>query len=191
MKRSISRKDYHSTGAKIMRKLKGKGWVAASTGLAVLTGLSVAVTPIQAASPQSVNSVLSSILSSDFEEKISLITQDAIKEESSKALDGVTAVWTANSLEDIQQEIQRQKEAGLEAYVIQWGDTLSILAAATGQDVIALGQLNGITNRDFIITGDILIGLLDAELPTVTNHQPVQTVVVTPTPTLPSQTVVP
>lgn len=191
MKKSVSRKEYHSTGAKIMRKLKGKGWVAASTGLAVLTGLSVAVAPIQAASPSSVENVLSSILSSDFEEKTTLMAQEAIKEESSKALDGVTAVWTANSLEDIQQEIQRQKEAGLEAYVIQWGDTLSILAAATGQDVIALGQLNGITNRDFIITGDILIGLLDAELPTVTNHQPVQTVVVTPTPTLPSQPVVP
>ena len=61
MKKSVSRRDYHSTGAKIMRKLKGKGWVAAPTGLAVLTGLSVAVAPIQAASPQSVESVLTSI----------------------------------------------------------------------------------------------------------------------------------
>lgn len=125
-----------------MRKLKGKGWVAASTGLAVLTGLSVAVAPIQAASPQSVESVLKSVLSSDFEEKSALVENEALKKESSKALDKVTNKWTANSVEDIRSEIQRQKDAGLDAYVIQWGDTLSILAAATDQDTVLLGNLN-------------------------------------------------
>ncbi|MGO4940774.1 G5 domain-containing protein [Fundicoccus sp. Sow4_D5] len=180
MRRSISRRDYHSTGAKIMRKLKGKGWVAASTGLAVLTGLSVAVSPIQAASPQAVESVLKSVLSSDFEEKSALVENEAIKEESSKALDKVTNKWTANSVEDIRSEIQRQKDAGLDAYVIQWGDTLSILAAATDQDTVLLGNLNGITNRDFIITGDILSGILEVEILPTASQTPVQNVVVAP-----------
>ncbi|MDO4432379.1 MAG: LysM domain-containing protein [Aerococcaceae bacterium] len=88
--------------------------------------------------------------------------------EQQAALDKVTAKWTQRTAEQVKAEIQRQKDLKLDAYVIQWGDTLSTLACLTGQNVDDLAKLNGITNKDVILTGKTLKGILDKELVTAT-----------------------
>lgn len=136
-----TRRGVHSRKAKLMRKIRGKGWIVATTALA----LGVAVpTTILATSPQAIQAVLTSAKSSTFTDKDTIIDNETIQAESSKALDGVSLKWTMNDLDTVKAEINRQKELGLEVYVVQWGDTLSILAQATNQTVSDLAALNGV-----------------------------------------------
>ena len=168
-----SRRDYHSTGARIMRKLKGKGWIAVAT-TALALGASIPAT-ILAASPQAIQAVLTSAKSSNFDGKDTLSNDEAIQTESSKALDAITSRWTMNDLDTVKAEITRQKDLGLEAYVVQWGDTLSVIAEAIESDVQELADANGITDRDLILTGDILNGVLSEAESVVVTPAPAQT----------------
>lgn len=45
--------------------------------------------------------------------------------------------------------------------MIQWGDTLSIIAEIVGTDVDSLAAANGIGDEDFILVGDLLVNVLD------------------------------
>ena len=170
---SRTRREYHSTGARIMRKVKGKGWIAVAT-TALALGVSIPTT-ILAASPQAIQAVLTSAKSSSFDDKASLASDEAIQTESSKALDAITLKWTMNNLDQVKAEIERQKELGLEAYVVQWGDTLSVIAEAIESDVQELADANGITDRDLILTGDILNGVLSEAESVVVSQAPTQT----------------
>lgn len=90
------------------------------------------------------------------EEAMKRLEQALKKEAASK----VTDYWRANSLETIAQEIKRQEELGIEHYVVQWGDTLSTIAAASQQEVQVITELNKITNPNLILTGQTLTGVL-------------------------------
>jgi len=156
-----------------MRKVKGKGWIAVAT-TALALGVSIPTT-ILAASPQAIQAVLTSAKSSDFDDKASLASDEAIQTESAKALESITGKWSQNTLDQVKAEIERQKELGLEAYVVQWGDTLSVIAEAIESDVQELADANGISDRDLILTGDILNGVLSETESVVVSQAPAQT----------------
>lgn len=77
--------------------------------------------------------------------------------------------WTANSVESVREEINKQatqesrpenisEEAmGHQWYRIQWGDTVNAIASAYGVDVDVFAEMNQITNRDLIQSGDWVI----------------------------------
>lgn len=98
--------------------------------------------------------------SSDFENKAVLQENEAIQAESKQALDKITAEWTDNSADEIRAEVERQREAGLDAYVVQWGDTLEVLAEVLNTTVDELVARNNISDRHLILAGDILDGVL-------------------------------
>ena len=86
-----------------------------------------------------------------------VLVQQAKAEAQSK----VSASWQVRTVEEVKTEIERQKAAGYPAYVIQWGDTLGVIAAATNQSVADLAAVNQLTDVDRILTGDVLTGVLD------------------------------
>lgn len=69
--------------------------------------------------------------------------------------------WVANSSEQIGNNINSQhidvNNLNGAKYVIQWGDTLSGISAATGISVSKLAYDNQISNIDLIYAGDVLI----------------------------------
>lgn len=98
--------------------------------------------------------------SSNFENKDVLQNNELIQSESKEALKGITSQWTDNTAEEIRAEIERQREAGLDAYVVQWGDTLEVLAEVLSTTVDELVGRNNISDRHLILAGDILDGVL-------------------------------
>lgn len=107
----------------------------------------------------------------EFEDKDDLFEEETVQTESQKAFKNITAKWTDNTVEEVKKEIARQKEAGLPIYVIQWGDTLSVLAEALDTSVDKLAKLNQIENDDLILTGDLLLGVLVEADNTVSNKE--------------------
>ncbi|MBG9977213.1 G5 domain-containing protein [Ruoffia tabacinasalis] len=146
---------------KLLRKVKGLWIAVALTGVVSTAALPV-VTYAQVSDSQ-IAFVLSTELGSNFEGKSDLINDNIIKEEVKKALENASLIWQENTVEDIVEEVKRQEEAGLKAYVVQWGDTLSNIAEAVDKDVDKLIELNLIENPDLILTGDILDGVLNVE----------------------------
>src|SRR5699024_10235573 len=146
---------------KLLRKVKGL-WIAVALTSVVSTAALPVVTHAQV-SDSLIAFVLSSELGSSFEGKSDLINDNIIKEEVKKALENASLIWQENTVEDIVEEVKRQEEAGLKAYVVQWGDTLSNIAEAVDKDVDKLIELNLIENPDLILTGDILDGVLNVE----------------------------
>lgn len=141
-----------------MRKVKGI-WVAVALFGVVALGADIAQATIVS------DTAIAYVLRSDatsFEGKVDLAKE--VADESKKAFEGVTISWSPNTLDQVKAEIARQKELGLAAYVIQWGDTLSIVAEIIGTDVDTLAAANGIGDKDFILVGDLLINVLDAEI---------------------------
>lgn len=98
--------------------------------------------------------------SSNFENKDVLQNNELIQSESKEALKGITSQWTDNTAEEIRAEVERQREAGLDAYVVQWGDTLEVLAEVLSTTVDELVDRNNISDRHLILAGDILDGVL-------------------------------
>lgn len=78
-----------------------------------------------------------------------------------RALAGVSRTWSANTVEDIKKEVQRQSELGLEDYLVQWGDTLSVISVASGKNLIKLADLNELSDASKIKTGQVLKGVLN------------------------------
>ena len=159
-----------NTGNKVLKKVKGI-WVAVALVGAI--GLSSPSIVANAQSP--VEIVLTSNASTKFSNKAELADDELVQTESAKALESITGKWEQNTLEQVKAEIERQKELGLEAYVVQWGDTLSVIAEAIESDVQELADANGITDRDLILTGDILNGVLSEAESVVVSQAPTQT----------------
>lgn len=63
-------------------------------------------------------------------------------------------VWTARSVEQIQNDVTKSKNKT--SYTIQYGDTLSTIAEALGVDVTVLANLNKISNIDLIFPETVL-----------------------------------
>ncbi|OFK59589.1 hypothetical protein HMPREF2811_04430 [Globicatella sp. HMSC072A10] len=61
--------------------------------------------------------------------------------------------WTHRSVNQVKETLA-SNEDGL--YVIQWGDTLSTIAEATGHSVDQLANFNAIADADFIAAGSVL-----------------------------------
>lgn len=61
--------------------------------------------------------------------------------------------WTQRSVSEVQSTLS-ESESGV--YIIQWGDTLSTIAEATGYTVNELAAVNEIVDADFIAAGSVL-----------------------------------
>ena len=61
--------------------------------------------------------------------------------------------WTHRSVNQVKETLANNED-GL--YVIQWGDTLSTIAEATGHSVDQLANFNAIADADFITAGSVL-----------------------------------
>lgn len=148
-------------GRGFLKKIKGK-WAAVIVAGGVLVG-GGAVYANEGAMAQvntAVVSVMSRVNSSQFNNKTTYLNNEAIQRESSQSMNRITGRWGANSVEQVRAEIERQRAVGLDVYVIQWGDTLSVLAQATGKTVDQIGAENNLGNIHLIFTGDILTGIL-------------------------------
>jgi len=146
----------------ILKKISGK-WTPVIVAGGLLLGGGAALLSndqVMAQANTAAVSMMSKVQSSDFSTKADLMEDTAVQEESQLALDNITADWEANSVEEVQAEIDRQAEKGLDTYTVQWGDTLEVLAEATGKSVDQISEENNIGNIELILTGDILAGIL-------------------------------
>ncbi|QTJ36211.1 G5 domain-containing protein [Dolosigranulum pigrum] len=162
MNKERSRREHKKQqGRGFLKKIKGK-WAAVIVAGGVLVG-GGAVYANEGAMAQvntAVVSVMSRVNSSQFNNKTTYLNNEAIQRESSQSMNRITGRWGANSVEQVRAEIERQRAAGLDVYVIQWGDTLSVLAQATGKTVDQIAAENNLGNIHLIFTGDILTGIL-------------------------------
>lgn len=71
-----------------------------------------------------------------------------------KAQEYATLDWAPRSVADIKADAE--KTAASQTYVVQYGDTLSTIAEATGVDINVLAQINQISNLDLIFPGTVL-----------------------------------
>lgn len=76
-----------------------------------------------------------------------------------------SSTWEARSATEIKEGI-KNKEDGSSEYTIQWGDTLSAVAAATETSLDSLINVNDINNANIIYTGNTIS--LSADHSTVT-----------------------
>ncbi|MGO4926999.1 3D domain-containing protein [Fundicoccus sp. Sow4_F4] len=78
--------------------------------------------------------------------------------------------WRKRSLEDVQASVNEVVSLGNQTYIVQWGDTLGTIAAATGISVNDLAAINQISNPDLIISGSVIY--FDAVNHTLTYTEP-------------------
>lgn len=142
------------TGNKVLKKIKGGAWIAvALMGSLIFAPLAEGV----AVPDNQILAVISvSDWSSEFEGKKEALDNQQVIDELELALSKISLVWKENSVEAIKKEINRQEAAGLDVYIIQWGDTLSAIAAAIEVDEETLAQANNLEEKDLILVGDIL-----------------------------------
>lgn len=108
---------------------------------------------------ESVNHIEAKIVGNGFND--SQFSQETrIDNEQKRAISKVTNIWSANSISEVKEEIERQKKQGLESYVVQWGDTLSSISMASNHTVSNLAAINNIKNIDLIYTGQLLKGVI-------------------------------
>jgi len=158
------KKQNKPTGRKILHKVKGK-WVAAMVVAGTVGGILLVNDTVQATVNTAATQVMQSVASANFSAKSDLLEDDQIQSESLQALGAIEGAWEKNTVDEVRAEIARQREAGLDAYVVQWGDTLSVLAEATGKSVEELATSNQIGNWHLILTGDILQNILSDVAP--------------------------
>ncbi|MBD3949423.1 LysM peptidoglycan-binding domain-containing protein [Tuanshanicoccus lijuaniae] len=89
--------------------------------------------------------------------------EDYIKE----TIDNAPSVWKMRTVDDIKQEIQKQKDLKLVEYVVQSGDTLGVIAKTVNTTVDELATLNNIKDIHTLKVGQKLKGVLDKELATI------------------------
>lgn len=157
---------------RIMRKSKGK-WIVCS--LLLTTGLALGSwglnnETVLADFNTVATNTFRSLNASSFADKAALEADSTILTAAQEAVANIEATWSKNTEGEVRAEIARQKEAGLDAYVVQWGDTLSVIAAATGQSVDDLAEANQLGNIHLILTGDLLTGVLAPRSANSVNH---------------------
>jgi len=165
------RKDMGETNSKkVLRKSKGK-WIVALLVSVTIGGAALSAEPVRAELNESATQVMRSVSSADFEEKEEVLSDESVQSESNTALNEISGNWEQNSVEEVQEEIERQREQGLSTYVVQWGDTLGVLAEATDKSVSDISQANNIDNDDLILTGDVINNVLnDVESPSASSQ---------------------
>ena len=60
--------------------------------------------------------------------------------------------WTARTVEQVKADLVTEGNGSV-MYTVQWGDTLSVIAAATGVPVEKLVEMNNINNANLIFSG--------------------------------------
>ncbi len=147
----------------VKRKRK---WVRLAISGVVLfsTGLAVTSETVMASANSAIVTIRKSSGGTDFKQKDDFLSQKEVKTESEAAYGRITAKWTDNTVEDVETEIKRQKEIGLPIYVIQWGDTLSVLAKVLDVSIESLAKANALENDDLILTGDVLQGVFSKDV---------------------------
>lgn len=130
----MSRNNEQSKMKKHLCKVNKK-WVAVATTSAALLG---------------VGGIFPGIAGASFETE----TVQAADEESNVS----ESNWSANTVNEVEQEVEAQDSADTLSYQIRWGDTLSALSAATGVSVDEIALQNDIENADLIYAGDFLSG---------------------------------
>lgn len=82
------------------------------------------------------------------------------------------STWTPRSVEEIQQDIEKQDDESSK-YTFQWGDTLSGIALATDISLDALTEINDINNANVIFAGNSISLSADHSVVTVENEESV------------------
>ena len=77
------------------------------------------------------------------------------------------ATWTARTVLEVKHDLAQQESGS--KYLLHWGDTLSVIAEATGVPVHKLVEINNIANRDLIFTGDYIYMSADHKVVTAGN----------------------
>ncbi|MCW6680385.1 LysM peptidoglycan-binding domain-containing protein [Aerococcaceae bacterium NML130460] len=160
---------------KLLRKSKGK-WIAVAGGISIAASMlmtnqvfaeaeqpqAVEMQPAAEAEATTVDleATASTVLETETSSESAPVNEAVIVAEQQAAVAEITATWQANTVQNVQQEIERQEALKLPEYVIQWGDTLSTIATASNTTVDELVNINQIANRDLIITGHLLKGVL-------------------------------
>ncbi|MCW6662314.1 LysM peptidoglycan-binding domain-containing protein [Aerococcaceae bacterium NML190073] len=148
------RRHVQRNGHRIMRKVNGK-WVAALAS-ALLIGLQLPLDEVSATEQESIVGRNAKEDLSSFEGKVKYLQHPVVEREIAKAKEQMMKDWQLRSVEAIRQEMQRQKELKLPAYVIQWGDTLENIALAMKCPEADLLKHNRLKKDSVIATGDIL-----------------------------------
>ena len=76
--------------------------------------------------------------------------------------------WTARTVEQVKQDVKTD-DKGVQEYTIKWGDTLSVIAEATGASLDSLVQVNEIQDANLIYPGTALRFSADQKEVTVDN----------------------
>lgn len=148
--------------AKKLREINGKSLLVAGSLLSLGTVALNSTDIILSVGGNLVSAMVNKENESTFEGKEQLLENPLLLEETEKAKAAITEKWEIKTLDEVKAEIERQVELGLEAYVVQWGDTLEVLAEATGETVEHLAEVNQVNEKDLILTGDLLIGVMEA-----------------------------
>lgn len=74
--------------------------------------------------------------------------------------------WSANTVNEVEQEVEAQNARDTLSYQIRWGDTLSALSVVTGFSVEEIAVQNNIENPDLIYAGELLSGDTNTSQPT-------------------------
>lgn len=159
-----NRRTVHSRKNRLARKIKkvnGRRLLIAGSLLSLGTITLHSVNQVLAVNGDVGVRMINSPNASSFDGKEQLLENSLLIEETKKAQAAMTEKWEVRSLEVVKAEIERQGALGLEVYVVQWGDTLEILAEATGETVEHLAELNQVDQKDLILTGDVLTGILE------------------------------
>lgn len=167
MKKRLRRRDIHNPRAKFakkVRKITTKSFMATSAA-AMVVGPLMSTSLLASAQEINVSQFINSVYASKFENKSEILENAIIQGEIKKAKELIDNKWESNSVENIEDEIERQKkffedeEVDFNVYVVQWGDTLSKIAEATGLSVSHLAKVNDLSDANVLLTGDLLIGV--------------------------------
>lgn len=146
---------------RVLKKARGKWVTATLVSISLMGGVSCALPQATLFQTVEAQNDLPNVQSTNYSQKVADLEQAKIQEEIQVAHDRIQPTWTANTVAEVRAAIDEQREKGLTAYVIQWGDTLGVIAQVLGTDVDELVAANGITDPNLIYTGDLLTGVMD------------------------------
>lgn len=136
--------------------------VLGSAGALLLAGGGYAMTTNTAKTTSNIVStrLMKSRKGSDFEGKRAILSDERVIAEAAEAHENITSEWVESSSVNALAEIDYQRNIGLDAYVIQWGDTLAVIAEAIGISADDLADKNQLSSDSTLYAGDLLDGVL-------------------------------